>query len=53
MPAAENWHLELWGRNLTDEFYINGGFDTRTVWGYDFTVIGQRRELGVTLGFVF
>jgi iron complex outermembrane receptor protein len=52
-PPEENWNLEFWGRNLTDEFYINGGFDTRTVWGYDFTVIGQRRELGVTLGFVF
>lgn len=52
-PAEANWNIELWGRNLTDEVYINGGFDTRTVWGYDFTVIGQSREVGVSLGFTF
>ncbi|HEY5567045.1 MAG TPA: TonB-dependent receptor [Gammaproteobacteria bacterium] len=52
-PAERNWSLEFWGRNLTDEFYVNGGFDTRTVWGYDFTVVGQAREVGLSLGFVF
>jgi iron complex outermembrane receptor protein len=52
-PADRNWSLELWGRNLSDEQYVNGGFDTRTVWGYDFTVIGQSREVGVSLGFQF
>jgi iron complex outermembrane receptor protein len=52
-PADRDWNVELWGRNLTDEVYINGGFDTRTVWGYDFTVIGQSREVGVSLGFEF
>ncbi len=52
-PPGEEWNLEFWGRNLTDEFYINGGFDTRTVWGYDFTVIGVSREMGISLGFQF
>ena len=52
-PPTADWNLELWGRNLTDEWYINGGFDTRTVWGYDFTVIGPSREVGVSLGFEF
>lgn len=52
-PPGGEWNLELWGRNLTDEFYINGGFDTRTVWGYDFTVIGQSREFGLSLAFEF
>src|SRR5690606_37505447 len=50
-PAERNWNLEVWGRNLTDERYINGGFDARTVWGYDFTVIGQSREVGLSIGF--
>jgi iron complex outermembrane receptor protein len=52
-PENRDWHLELWGRNLTDEQYINGGFDTRTVWGYDFTVVGLSREVGMSLGFEF
>lgn len=52
-PPGAEWNLELWGRNLTDEFYVNGGFDTRTVWGYDFTVIGVSREVGISLGFQF
>ena len=52
-PSEANWNLEVWGRNLTDEWYVDGGFDTRTVWGYDFTVIGERREVGVSLGFSF
>jgi iron complex outermembrane receptor protein len=50
-PANADWGISLWGRNLTDEWYVNGGFDTRTVWGYDFTVIGRSREVGV--GFTF
>ena len=52
-PPQGNWYLEAWGRNLGDVQYVNGGFDTRTVWGYDFTVIGQSREVGVSLGFEF
>jgi len=52
-PSDERWNVEVWGRNLTDEFYINGGFDTRTVWGYDFTLIGRSREFGMSLGFQF
>jgi iron complex outermembrane receptor protein len=53
VPSDGDWHVELWGRNLTDEQYINGGFDTRTVWGYDFTVIGLSREVGMSIGFEF
>jgi iron complex outermembrane receptor protein len=52
-PAAANWNVELWGRNLADVQYVNGGFDTHTVWGFDFSVVGPSRELGVTLGFTF
>ena len=48
-----NYSVSLWGRNLTDEFYINGGFDTRNVWGYDFAIIGRSREVGLSLGFTF
>lgn len=48
-----NYNISLWGRNLTDEQYINGGFDTRNVWGYDFAIIGRSREVGVGIGFEF
>ncbi len=50
-PPEAKWDLEVWGRNLGDVQYVNGGFDTRTVWGYDFTVVGPAREVGATLSF--
>jgi outer membrane receptor protein involved in Fe transport len=52
-PAARNYSVELWGKNLTDELYVNGGFDTRDIWGYDFSIVGRSREVGVSLGFEF
>ena len=52
-PADRNYSVSLYGRNLTDEQYINGGFDTRNVWGYDFAIIGRSREVGLSLGFTF
>jgi iron complex outermembrane receptor protein len=52
-PADRNYSVELWGKNLTDELYVNGGFDTRDIWGYDFAIIGRSREVGVSLSFVF
>jgi iron complex outermembrane receptor protein len=52
-PADRNYSVSLWGRNLTDELYINGGFDTRNVWGYDFAIVGRSREIGMSLGFQF
>ncbi len=52
-PAARNYSVEVWGKNLTDELYINGGFDTRDIWGYDFSIIGRSREVGVGLSFTF
>lgn len=52
-PADANWSASLWGMNLTDEQYVNGGFDTRFVWGYDFSVIGRAREVGVSVNLEF
>jgi len=52
-PQAGNWDVSVWGNNLTDEQYINGGFDTRNVWGYDFSVIGRSREYGITANMSF
>jgi iron complex outermembrane recepter protein len=52
-PAAGNWTATLWGTNLTDEQYVNGGFDTRFVWGYDFSVVGRAREVGAGLSVRF
>jgi iron complex outermembrane receptor protein len=47
-PSDAKWSLALWGTNLTDEQYVNGGFDARQVWGYDFAVIGRPREVGLS-----
>ena len=52
-PSDGNWSATVWGTNLTDEQYVNGGFDTRFVWGYDFSVIGRSREVGVGLNVNF
>ena len=52
-PPERNYSVELWGTNLTDEQYVNGGFDTHDTWGYDFSIIGRSREVGVSLGFEF
>ena len=52
-PADRNFSVEVWGKNLTDEQYVNGGFDTHDIWGYDFSIVGRSREVGVSLGFTF
>jgi iron complex outermembrane receptor protein len=52
-PSEANWDLAIWGTNLTDEQYVNGGFDARQVWGYDFAVIGRPREVGASLNVRF
>jgi iron complex outermembrane receptor protein len=52
-PAEGNWSLAVWGTNLGDEQYVNGGFDARQVWGYDFAVIGRPREVGASLSVRF
>ena len=46
-PPARNFAVEIWGKNLLDELYVNGGFDTRDTWGYDFSIVGRSREVGV------
>jgi iron complex outermembrane receptor protein len=52
-PADANWQLTVWGTNLGDEQYVNGGFDARQVWGYDFATIGRPREVGASLNVRF
>jgi iron complex outermembrane receptor protein len=52
-PQDGNWEVTAWGNNLTDEQYVNGGFDTRNVWGYDFSVVGRSREFGLTVNMSF
>ena len=49
---AERWQLSLFGTNLTNEWYVNGGIDGGLVWGYDFGTIGRPREIGLGLRFV-
>jgi iron complex outermembrane receptor protein len=52
-PAEANWTVAVWGTNLGDQQYVNGGFDARQVWGYDFSTIGPPREIGATLSVRF
>ena len=52
-PNVGDWSVSLWGSNLADEQYVNGGFDTRNVWGFDFSVVGRAREVGITLDMQF
>jgi hypothetical protein len=48
--------LSLFGTNLTNEWYVNGGFDAGGVLahaGYDLATIGRPRELGLGVRFMF
>ena len=52
-PANEAWQLSVFGTNLTNEWYVNGGFDHSLFLGYDIGLIGRPREVGIGLRFVF
>ncbi|WP_339745359.1 TonB-dependent receptor [uncultured Maricaulis sp.] len=47
--ADESWSLELWGRNLTDENYIQVGFDGPFQPGSFNAFLGTPRTWGLTL----
>lgn len=47
--ADESWSLELWGRNLTDEDYIQVGFDGPFQAGSFNAFLGTPRTWGLTL----
>ena len=51
--ANRDWELSLFGTNLTNEWYVNGGFDAAFFAGYDFGTIGRPREVGVGAKFAF
>jgi iron complex outermembrane receptor protein len=51
--SGGNWQLSLFGTNLTNEWYVNGGLDNRTLTGFDSAQIGRPREVGIGLRFVF
>jgi iron complex outermembrane receptor protein len=52
-PVHEHWRLSLFGTNLTDEWYVNGGFELGPAWGYAPALIGRPREVGVGIQFTF
>lgn len=52
-PVAANWNVSLFGENLTDEWYVNGGSDVTVFFGYDGALIGRRRELGIGFNYSF
>ena len=43
----------IFGTNLTNEWYINGGVDAGPFFGYDFATIGNPREIGASVRFSF
>jgi iron complex outermembrane receptor protein len=47
------WQLAAFGANLTDEWYVNGGFDGGRYEGYDQATVGRPREVGVGVRVVF
>jgi iron complex outermembrane receptor protein len=49
----DRWQLSVFGTNLTNEWYVNGGADNGLFRGYDFGTIGRPREVGVGLRFIF
>jgi iron complex outermembrane recepter protein len=67
--AAAGWTLSLYGKNLTDEYYLTNGFDPSgpsskpspgltgnrhdRVFGFNMLDLGAPRELGIELNFEF
>jgi iron complex outermembrane receptor protein len=52
-PTSRSWQVALFGTNLTNEWYINGGFDAGPFFGYDVAMIGNPREIGASVRFAF
>ena len=52
-PAHAKWQLSFFGTNLTNAWYVNGGFNLGYAWGYDAALIGRPREVGVGVHFSF
>jgi iron complex outermembrane receptor protein len=48
VPPSEGWELAAFGTNLTNEFYLSGGFSP-AILGMDFSGFGRAREFGVSL----
>ena len=49
--ANERWGVTVFGENLTDRTYINGGFADLTDQGYAEAQIGRPREWGVSVNY--
>jgi hypothetical protein len=45
--------ISVFGTNLTNEWYVNGGFDAGVFAGYDFGTIGWPRQIGAGVAFSF
>jgi outer membrane receptor protein involved in Fe transport len=46
-PGRGDWQAHVFGTNLTDEWYVNGGNDFGFLLGFDRATVGRPREIGV------
>jgi len=54
VPASERWLVELWGRNLTDEYYLTSAyFSSATSGSGRQSQIGRPRSYGLRVRFEF
>lgn len=51
-PQDANWEVAVFGTNLTDERYMDGGFYS-PIWELDFSTVGRPREGGIELNVLF
>ncbi len=50
---SEDWEVALHGSNLTNEYYVDSGFDSRGPSGFDLNTVGPSRTYGVTVSYRF
>ena len=51
-PPTDNWVFSLFGTNLTEERWINGGFFSETI-RFDVATVSRPREVGASFSFFF
>ena len=52
-PSDEHWTARLYGTNLTDKYYVLGGYNIPPLGNLSAVTVGIRRMFGITFNYMF